>query len=156
MPTMTAFTTPSQRRARLKGEAAVARSRLETGAWIARLLAGLYLMGAMLLLVLPGVQSPRWPASVGLCVAAIGLLIAARGLTRGSRIAAAVLLVLTALGAVSGIRGGRVGLLGLLFNLAAVLAFANAMRGSLALARIERESRDADGSGFEDPDSTAV
>ena len=131
-------------RARAAREDAVARSRLRTGVWIARLLAGIYVLGGALLLVLPGPDMPRWPAAMAAGLLALGLFLASSFLERGSRVAAVALLTITLAGTVASLRGGRAGLLGILFNLGALAAFANALRGTLALARSRREARLAD------------
>ena len=125
-------------------DAAQARSRLVAGTWIARILAAIYSFGAILLLVLPGPEMPRWPASIMLGLLAVAAFIAASFLARGSRIAAGALLAVAAVGLASSLRGGRITLLSVVLHLAAAAAFANALRGAMALAELRRED-DAEG-----------
>ena len=128
----------THRRAALRGREFVARWRIQSGVWAARLFA--LFVGVTVLFPLLRQEGPDWlTAAVVLCLA-LGLLGGAELVRRGSRVAAVLLVVLyLGLKAVD-VASGTPVWHGALVSLIVLGALLNGVWGTASLATVQRDA----------------
>ena len=135
------MTVPSDthRRAAIRGRESVARWRINSGVWAARLFAVFFAVVS----VVPLLQraAPNWVGAVILALIAIWILVASELLRRGSRVAA-LLLLLAFLSAklANWLVAGDPIYSGLLGTVVVIGALANGVWGAFELAAVRREA----------------
>ena len=135
------MTAPSDthRRAANRGRESVARWRINSGVWAARLFAVYF--AVMSILPLLQRSAPDWTGATVLALSAIWLLVASELLRRGSRIAAIFLLVaFLAAKLATWLFGGSPIYSGALWSVIIVGALANGVWGAFELAAARREA----------------
>ncbi len=135
------MTAPSDthRRAAIRGEESVAKWRISSGVWAARVFAVLFAATAVFPLL--RLDAPNWGAALTLSIIAAGILVASELLRRGSR-AAAIILFLAFVGAKLGawLLAGEPIYQGALWTVVIAAALANGVWGAFALAEVRRKA----------------
>ena len=135
------MTAPSDthRRAAIRGRESVAKWRISSGVWAARLFAVLF--GVMSVLPLFRRDGANWIGAAILALIAVWILVASELLRRGSRIAA-LLLFVSFLAAKLGawLVGGEPIYAGALWTVIIAGALANGVWGAFELAAVQRDA----------------
>lgn len=129
----------TRRRANARGREAVARWRISSGVWGARLYAALFAVVSLFPIVYSG--EPQWRSAAILFTLALALLALSEWLRRGSRIAALLLLlVVVAAKLRSWLYAHEPLTHGAVWTIVVLAALVNGVRGTFELAAAHRDA----------------